>query len=284
MRNTKKTIVIASSFAAVALFSVIAFIFWTVVPQLQGREYLKKAAIAYTPSVIVDNKFIFEPYTSAQGLIRYLLVGALLQKVGDGSISTPDLLLDKAMEELEAYVTRFPIYYDYFVILGKAYEAQAELKKDPSLLTTAEGYYKKALEVAPGRQDAIYAYAINLLSQGRTDEAIAMLRQSIARNPGVMEGHYELGQALVVGTRGSYNEALSEFELALDHGVDLNPPLTLQIYQKFFYYYYHAGDLTRLNVSVKRLATLDASQKEQFLNVSAYIETNHSIPIINIKE
>jgi tetratricopeptide (TPR) repeat protein len=275
---------IGSVFAALAIFSCLGFFVWTIVPQLQGREYLKKAAVAYTPDVIIDDTFIFEPYTNAQGLIRYMLLGDLVQKFSSTPMSKPDPLFEKALSELEVYVIRFPYYYDYFVLMGKGYEAEALMKNDRSLEKTAERYYQKALAVAPGRQDALFAYAINLITQGRTTEALAMLKDTVARYPEVAEGHYAIAQALVVIGKDRYSEALPEYEYSLDHKVNLNPPLTLQIYQKFLYYYYHGGDMARLDTVAKRLAVLDPGQKDAFLGLSAYLEKNHSMPILDIQE
>lgn len=284
MNNKTQAILIGSLLGSVALFSFVGFIFWTVVPQMQGREYLKKAKIAYTPEVIINDKFIFEPYTNAQGLIRYTLLADLIRKFGENPMPRTDPLFEKAADELETYVTRFPYYYDYFLLLGKAYEARAIMKSDESLLKTAEKYYNKALEVAPGRQDALYAQTINLISQGRSSEALAILKAVTERYPNLADNHYEVGQALVILGKDRYDEALLEFEMALNKTVNLNPPLTLQIYQKFLYYYYHKGDVARLNTVAKRLAVLDFSQSQAFLNLSAYIEKNHTMPLIDIKE
>lgn len=284
MNTRTKTILIGSGMGLAAIFAVVGFIFWTIIPQFQGREYLKKAAVAYTPEVITEDRFLFEPMTADQGLIRYLLVSALVRKFSEEKIARPDRLFDYAIVRFEEYIERFPYYYDYYLLLGKAYEMQAILNKDDSFSRKAEAQYATALKLAPGRQDVIYAAAFNLLSQGRSEESLAMLKELAVDQPALAEVHYQIAQVLMTLGKHRYNEALVEFEYSLDHGINNSPKLTLQMYQKLFYQYYYTGDFARLYKTVKRLAVLDAGQSAQFLKVLEYMDTHTAIPNINIQE
>lgn len=284
MNTRTKTILIGSGIGIAALFTLAGFVFWTIIPQLQGREYLKKAAVAYTPAVITEDTFIFEPMTADQGLIRYLLVSALIQKFNEGSLVQSDPLFDFAVSKLEEYVARFPYYYEQHILLGKAYELQAILKKDPSFSIKAEGEYKKALALAPGRQDASYALAFDLLSQGRATETLTLLREMAKAQPELADTEYQIAQVLMVLGREQYDAALDHFETALSRGANVNPTMTLQMYQKLFYQYYHAGDFVRVRTTVARLATLDKDQAAQYEKVLTYMDTKHAIPRIDIQE
>jgi len=283
MNKNTKTILLGVGLSVAAAFAVIAFIFWTIVPQFQGREYLKKAAVAYTPEVIINDTFIFEPMTADQGLIRYLLVSALIRKFSDEGVDRPDRLFDHAVMRLEEYIERFPLYYDYYLALGKAYELQAILNKDASYSRKAEEQYATALTLAPGRPDAVYAAAFNVLAQGREEEALTRLRAFAESQPEIADTHYQIAQVLMVIGKDRYNEALGTFEYALDHGANMSPSLTVNMYQKLFYQYYHAGDFARLRTTVKRLSQIDTTQSVQYLKVLEYMDKNGAAPRIDIQ-
>ncbi len=284
MDTKNKRAIIGGFFVTIAAFCAVGYFGWTVVPYLQGREYLTVAGAISKPADILDDKLIFRPYTSAQGTIRQLFLVATLDRYYNGLVKGPDALLDGSVARLEEYATRFPYYYDFFLLLGKAYGIQAELKKDPSLYKTGEEYLKKALAVGPGRQDVIYSYAINLLNQGRSDEALALLRETIKRTPELPDTHYQLGQALAVFGPSRYDESMAEFEFALSRGVNHSPAVTVNIYQKFFYHYYQIRDPKHFAVAARRLAELDPAQGEAFLRVAEYAETRNAIPSIDIQQ
>ncbi len=284
MKTKTKEIMIGGSLVAIALFCVVGYFGWTVLPYMQGREYLAKAKSMTSPEDMLGDKLIFEPYTNSQGIIRQLFMIALLDKYYEKAFTGPNALFDGALARLEEYTDRFPQYYDFFLMVGKAYGIEAELKNDPSYYKKGEIYLKKALAVAPGRQDVIYSYAINLLNQGRIDEALAQLRASIERSPELPDGHYQLGQALAVLGTKYYTESMTEYEYALSRRVNQSPAVTVNVYQKFFYYYYKTGDAKHFAIAARRLAALDLAQHDAFTQVAEYAEQRNAIPPIDIKE
>lgn len=284
MKNNFRTILLGLLVSVVALFTVYGYFFGTVLPYLQGREYLIKTKIVNTPDVILDDKLIFEPYTSAQSTIRELFLVAVLDQYMNGTLKAPNQLLDGAMDRMAEYAERFPIYYNYYLLLAKGYNTQAKLRNDASLFSVADTYYKRALELAPGRQDVIYSYALNLIDEGKPEEGVAMLRASIAETPTVAATHYRLAEVLTVFGPSRYDEAMDEFEYALDRQINLDPQLVVVLYQKFFYHYFQKGDPVRFAVSARRLAVFDAAQRNAFLTVAEYAEQHHVVPDIDIKQ
>ena len=90
-------------------------------------------------------------------------------------------------------------------------------------LGAAETAYRRALEALPEpTPDLIENLGVNLVNQGRGDEAVPLLERVIERGP-TAAAHKNLGDAHVVERR--YDEALTEYDAALALDADYVPAL-----------------------------------------------------------
>ncbi|HSF19809.1 MAG TPA: tetratricopeptide repeat protein [Vicinamibacteria bacterium] len=78
----------------------------------------------------------------------------------------------------------------------------------------SEREFQKAIEVNPRYPTAYQWYGIYLVSRGRTDEALEMLRRALELDPMSLSINENLGWALYVARR--YPEAIAQFEKTLD--------------------------------------------------------------------
>ena len=284
MTETKAITGIKVFLVVLAAFCAFGFFYVTLIPHFQGKSYLAVTDNG-TPQDIVGDTFAFYPDSNAQGLIRTGLLGAVFTAYNQHELTAADPVPEFATAKIQEYVAKHPYYYEDYLALAKAYDVEADLNNEPSLYVTAEGYYKKALAIIPGRQDVVYAYALNLLHQKRPADAIALLEASLAAAPNVAETHYELAQALAVQGPASYDASLDQFEFSFAHGdPNLDPSLTLDVYRKFIVYYYDLGDLPRFETVVERLVSLDPAQDAGYATILDYIKKNGTMPIVNLQQ
>ncbi len=78
---------------------------------------------------------------------------------------------------------------------------------------SAEGYYRRVLELAPAHVNARSNLGVVLQATGRPDEAIACFSQAVEINPNHADAHNNLGNALK--DQGQLTAALTCFEQAL---------------------------------------------------------------------
>jgi tetratricopeptide (TPR) repeat protein len=77
----------------------------------------------------------------------------------------------------------------------------------------AEAAYKTALSVRPNFDTAAVALSSLQLDAGRVDDALAVLRACLAKQPGSAPLHENLGVAMAM--RGDQNDAIAEFDQAV---------------------------------------------------------------------
>lgn len=80
-------------------------------------------------------------------------------------------------------------------------------------LQQAEAMYRQVLAKQPGHADVLYLLGILAGQTGRNDEAVELLRRVITLTPGFAEAHFHLGNAL--STRGEFGEAVGAYRQAL---------------------------------------------------------------------
>ncbi len=258
---------------------------WTLVPHFQMIRYrhtIQEAVAKEKPEIFTDETFIFSPNTYIQGSLRLNALTVLFNDFMNGKMTGSNPIFDKALEEMEKYVKDNPYRYEFIFALSKAYDVQAAFKNDPALYKVAEEYHRQALALVPERQELVYTLALNLLNQKRYPEAVTILKDYTAKYPDTYENHFELGQAYAIIGGKSYDDALIELELALEHGVNMNRALTKDAYEHMLQYYYKNKDKARFLTVVNRLATIDAEQKKDYESLSAYVKEHNAIPMLNI--
>ena len=268
--------------SVVAIASFWAFIAWTFVPYLQMSEFRSEIQESWSfDSTSLLSPFVFSPDTYAQGTIRNDLINTLFKAYNNGQIQKPSPFLDKAIAEMEDYLSKHPYLYDDQMVLAKAYDVQSALHSDPSYLKLAEQHYLAALALIPGRQTVIYPYAINLAQQHRTEEAAALLQGLIQKDPQIKDSEYILGEVYALDDAHYAHEGLDHFEVALNAGVDLNRRLTVQAYKNYLSDFYKANDTSRFVIVAKRLAQLDSVNATAYDELAHEAETTGRIPAVD---
>ncbi len=237
--------------------------------------YLKAIASGKAHRVLKTD-FIFSPYTYSQRLIRY----EFLKYLEEQNVDTRTLpLFDGAIQKMEELVEREGTNPYQHIRLGRAFDKKAEILKDPSFFKTAEMYYKKAISLAPKRQEAYYAYGLSLVRQSRAEEAIKILKDPSALDPDIPISYFYLGLAQFNRGKESYVESLDSMEFFFGRSAE-NPDqkVSKNIYEKFFYYFYETRDTVHFLASSSRLASLDADQRDLYLKIVDLMQKNEQFP------
>lgn len=114
-----------------------------------------------------------------------------------------------AAEKLRDRDAHYRLGYDLQVNQHKPVEAEAE--------------YRKAIDIDPGYDKALYSLAIIRAAANDFDEAIALYRKAIVSNPDFAEAHFNLGLLL----RAHGNPSVGQAEI--DKGIELKPELGAQL-------------------------------------------------------
>jgi hypothetical protein len=93
------------------------------------------------------------------------------------------------------------------------YAIATVLSRDPARLDAAAGYYRRALDIAPGFPAAQFGLATVLTKQGQPEQAIPHYAAAISGWPGHEEARYNFGVALAAA--GRIEEAAAQFTEAL---------------------------------------------------------------------
>ena len=272
-------------FGIVVIFSGWVFFGATLVPYLQMITYRNDVADVTTLNAsqpILNDTFIFKGDDYAQDIMRGNFLSSAFAAANAQNLKNTDPLLDASLKELEAYVAKHPDRYDYYLEIAQAYDQKAALNSNPVDLIFAEQNYEAALNLAPGRQEIMYPYANNLLKLGLSQESIAVLQKAIEETPTVPEGHYRLGEQYAVLGTATYDQSLSEFEIALNANFNPDGALIKQIYDKFLEHYYAQKDVVRFKIVLARLIMLNPSEAAGYTSVLNSIQTTGVIPTINI--
>jgi tetratricopeptide (TPR) repeat protein len=267
--------VILIIFGCFAAFFTIAFIFWTFIPYLQMTTYMDKITSGKAHQVLKTD-FIFSPYTYSQRVIRYEFL-KYLEEQNIGAQNIP--LFDGAIEKMEELVEREGSNPYQHIRLGRAYDKKVELLKDNSYFKKADESYKKAIALAPQRQETYYAYALSLVRQSRADEAIKILEVPPALDKDIPISYFYLGLAQFNFGETTYVDALTNLETSFALS-NVNPDMkvSISIYQKLLAYFYRQPDRTRLFTCAVRLASFDSDQKSLYQGLADLMKTNDRFP------
>ncbi len=262
-------------FGCFAAFFATAFIFWTFIPYLQMTTYMDKITSGKAHQVLKTD-FIFTPYTYSQRVIRY----EFLKYLEEQNIGTQNIpLFDGAIEKMEELVEREGSNPYQHIRLGRAYDKKVELLKDNSYFKKAEEYYKKAIALAPQRQETYYAYALSLVRQSRADEAIKILEAPPALDKAIPISYFYLGLAQFNFGEATYVGALENIETSFQL-LNANPDMkvSLSIYKRLLAYFYQQQDRPRLFTCAVRLATFDSDQKGLYQGLADWMKVNDRFP------
>lgn len=207
--------------AICAIFYIIAFIAWTWIPYGQTHAYIQ--FIRQQKGVSVkDVAPLFKPYTFVQELIRQHFLRGIVDQYS-GKSGEQELFLF-GVSQLQDLVSREPHNPRFFITLGDAYGGVAK-RGLAEYFVQAEGAYQKAYALTPKRQDVRYLLAFNYAQQGKTVDAIRLLRETIDLNPQAPDSYYHLG--VIYTATNEYDAGLRELSVAFS----MNPEKYKQLDQ-----------------------------------------------------
>lgn len=283
MKN-KPNILIGIILCASALFFTWIFLFATIKPYAQLIDFETKLNLANNgnASSIMNDSFLFSGDTFVQERLRFELLNYVFNEYASKKLMEENSLLDFAIEKMTDFEKAHGIkkYYE-MLLIAKSYDIKDSIFPNTGWYEKAEEYYQKTFVIAPSRQDALFVYAIHLASHGDTNQAFALLHKIRNDEPLLPEVHYYLGALTAAKGDRYFDDAIPDLEFSLEKDVNPDQMLTRTYYRKFFYFYYTKNDPVRLLVVSKRLAQIDAEQKDTYLAIAEYIEKYHKTPNID---
>jgi tetratricopeptide (TPR) repeat protein/predicted Ser/Thr protein kinase len=126
--------------------------------------------------------------------------------------------IDRAIAAFEDATRHDPDYALAWAALGGAFGLKGNFLSIPEMSTRAMEMEKRALSIDPELADAHSWLGVTLLSLGKTDEAIAEIREALRLEPDNAQAHQGLARAYWVG-KGDFAAAIPVFERA----IKLNP-------------------------------------------------------------
>jgi Tfp pilus assembly protein PilF len=124
-------------------------------------------------------------------------------------------LYQKSTQAVEELIQKEPFDPRYHLSLAKAYVYLSQLTGNSDYLKLAQKYAQEALNLAPKRQDVRVQLAYIFAKQEKGDEAIDLLKETVALDPKVGDMHYYLAVMLSSFDK-DYKETINEIEKAIN--------------------------------------------------------------------
>jgi O-antigen ligase len=179
------------------LFLLFSLYLWNWVPLVQARLYKSATAQHSVDAIVATLARAMSPYNFVQANIRTDAIDAVYLDqffYNDNYRMNPKYkpLGDILVQGMQDIVDRHPEYdvRDYIRLVEML---NGYARDDASYYVKAEPLLRKALELAPRRQEIYYHLAFNLAGQGRFDESIRAARYAVDMSPTVARAHFELG-------------------------------------------------------------------------------------------
>lgn len=207
----------------VSLFLLFSLYLWNLVPLVQAKLYKSATTSHSVDNIVATLSRAMTPYNFAQTNIRSNAIDAVYldqffyndtYRLNPKYKPLGDILI-RGMEDL---VARHPNYdaRDYIRLVEMM---NGYARDDESYYAKAEPLIRKALELAPQRQEVYYNLAFNLAGQGRFDESIQAAQYAVDLSPTVARAYFHLG--LMYTAAGKVAEA----QAAVARMEELDPTL-----------------------------------------------------------
>jgi tetratricopeptide (TPR) repeat protein len=146
--------------------------------------------------------------------------GAVLHNLGVLAYQLGDM--ETATTQFEAALAIDPDDADTHYQLGAAFLVQAfpmgALEPEPELLQKAQNEFRRALELAPDKPEALVGLANVAMLRNNMEEAVVALEQAVEVQPAMREALFALGRVYaIVGRTDEAKATLRKF-------LDTNPP------------------------------------------------------------
>ena len=189
--------------------------YWLVgVPYVQSRTYIN--AIGQDSKVLGQEASAFlYPFSYAQPSLRTDFMQSIKNSGGatDTRLYALSNLAQEALEESASH-SQDPRPYQ---LLAEFYVQRGGV--DKQAYAQAEAFANKGLSYAPKRQSLRYLKAAALSGQGKNDEALALLQETIDQAPDVAQSYYYYGSVLAVADGSQYPTVKEYLQKAKDMGM-----------------------------------------------------------------
>ena len=204
----------------VAVFSLYLLYAYHLIPFAQAKAFQKSPGLGDVHLMVEKLGEAFYPYNYAQYTLRSHAYDAVYRDqffYNDEYRTNPEFkslveFWEKIIEEL---VQKEPYDVRVFIRGIEMYDALG--RDDERYYKKGEELIRKALLRSPNRQELYYHLALNLVKQGRIEDALAAVEKSIDLSPGVARAHFHYGLVLTAAGRDAEGQA----ELA--KAEELNP-------------------------------------------------------------
>ncbi len=283
--SKKETVMQWTVLSLATVFLALMFIPWTLIPYGRMYGYFSNIANAFRN----PNSYILDPNASLykenflQLSVRTSLIELVALEYRKGEVTGPNPLLPFAITQMEQELPRHPFCVACYVDLGKAYDLLSTIDTGnaDALLHKAEGAYTKGLALMPEYQAVINAYAVNLINQGRSDEAIQLMRTSMAADGRSATEHYYFGLVLYKAGPAHITEALAELEKGVVAADAADTVMVKKIYDAMLRHFYATGDAQDFRTVAERLMILDPKQASTYTQILDYVDAHGVLPVIS---
>lgn len=195
LEKTKKEILIWG-FRLISLAVLIFVYFAVILPFAQAREYREASKNTEVQKVVEEIRIASYPYTFVQPNLRIKTVDTFYLDeffYRDEYRQNPRFkpLGDILIENMQEVVRRHNKYdVRYTIQLVEVLNAYA--REDKNIYTETEKILRQALLISPNRLELFYHLAFSLASQGKTEEAVKVARETLAMNSRAPRSHFSL--------------------------------------------------------------------------------------------
>ncbi|MDP3881070.1 MAG: O-antigen ligase family protein [bacterium] len=216
--NKGRPTTLLAAFLLITIFLSWVFIKNDFPAYMQMREYTKLKSSNGSTERSRDS--VFEPFTFAQTTIRRDFLSNY-QKRQDTRTIQEEALLNIAFTKAEEYKNKRPYDFRFTASLAAAYQVRANETENTELLKKGEEYLRHALTFAPNRPSYQFQLAVNLMYQGRSEEAFPIVKNIMEEDPELADSYYYYGLLLWIQDEDNhYQEAFNNFEKAFDMSLE----------------------------------------------------------------
>jgi len=186
------------------------------IPYIQAKAFNEAKSIEIKYAGLIEKKLkeeAMQPYNFSQFNLRTYIVDYYYNYQSHiFEIDRLKPLSDFFVSLVSEVIQKEP--YDVRIFIRKAQMLQSMAINDANLYKEAEESMKRAIELAPNRQELYYNLAFDLLGQEKFQEAVEASIKAIELNPNVARAHYHLAFVLAVIGSQNENEIIEEMEIA----------------------------------------------------------------------
>lgn len=265
--QSKKIIFILLATIVTLVYLYSAYVYNYVVFR-QARNYITTiGTVENINKFIIETDKFLKPYNYSQSTIRAQLMDFLGgQNIFENQHSIFVNLGDKSIKAMQKVVDRGEIDPRNYIRLSEAYNDRAEM--NPDYFQKSEEVLRKALKLAPTRQEVYYHLAFTLAGAGKNEEAIEVARQAVDLAPEVARAHYMLGVILSVSGKRVEGEQAIEKALSMERGLFFlgqDSKNILEIYGENFIFHVKQRDLAGIERTVSRLKQFEPNKEAVFV-------------------